>query len=320
MTNKSNRCLPLALVLILTAAMAGCSGESEKVEGSHVPVGDGWSEAGATAADAAGQADALTSDAGGSSATDAGVPDSQLTPSDTAVADTQAVDAGKPDAGPQDAGTPDAGQPDAGKPDAGTPGVCESKLKAFNGLKSKALACTSNFQCYAPSDMVEGQGFVFGAPENIGCDCQRYYSDASTDAAALADLNAEFTKAKCKAACPKKLCAPLDTQIGVCTAGSCQTKSATCKEMETLVGAAVTAGRKCTKDSQCSNFGMQGNIPCGCPVNVNLSTLAPGKPLFLYITMITRAYSKLGCAKGVTCACATIGKGACVSGVCTTKK
>ncbi len=311
----------------LALSLAACGAAEEPAEGSYSTVGDGWSDLGISGEDGAGgaQGDASAADAGGaadsSGATDSSAPDTGAP--DTGTPDTGAPDAGAADTGPTDTGTLDTGAPDAGATDTGATdtggGVCQDKSAAYASAKVKALKCTSDFQCYAPAKLIEGKGFTFGAPENIGCDCKRYYSDVDLAGQSLADLDAEFTKAGCKAQCPLTACASLDTRVGVCTSGQCETKQATCKEMEALVEAAVTKGRACKADSECSGFGMQGGLPCGCPVNVNLSTLAPGKPLFLYVTMITRAYTNLGCAKGVNCACAKVGKGACVNGMCTTK-
>ncbi len=338
-SSVSARALTLTLVLsaCFFSLFAACSGAEEPVDGAWTTVGDAWSDVGAVdedGADATAAADGVQSDATAASdsaaATDGGVDGGAVDTTvadaggaDSGLVDTGMVDTGPGDIGPVDTGPVDAGPADTGPADTGPAdtggGVCADKASAYAAAKIKALKCTSDFQCYAPAAVVEGKGFVFGAPENIGCGCDRYYSDVDLAGQSLADLNGEFLKAGCQANCPKSLCTPLETQVGVCKSGGCVTTTATCKEMEALVSAAVTAGQACKVDSECSNFGMQGSIPCGCPVNVNLSTLAPGKPLFLYITMVTRAYNSLGCANNVVCACQAIGKGACVQGMCVTK-
>jgi hypothetical protein len=94
---------------------------------------------------------------------------------------------------------------------------------------------------------------------------------------------------------------------------------ARCAEIAALVKAAIAEGRKCTADSECSSFGMQGELPCGCAVNVNLAKMAPGQPIFLYVTKLAQAYVKLGCGKDAECACAKVSTGACVDNLCVTK-
>ena len=233
-------------------------------------------------------------------------------PADTSPADTVAADTGSPDTSVADTAAVDTAAVDAGGP-------CDDKINKFNSVVGKAKACVDDLDCYGYAEAIEGTGWVFGAAIKPGCDCQTYYNGGAAETQAVVDLVAEYKKAGCPDTCPDVDCQALKGTVGRCVSGVCQSQTIGCAEIEAGVKKAIAVGRACTADSECSPFGMQGELPCGCAVNVNLSKMAPGQPVFLYVTMMAQAYVTMGCAKDVVCACPSIGTGACKAGVCETK-
>lgn len=340
--NLVHLCTALLIGIGLPTVGCGSSGDVGATSG-YTTVGDtveagglstAGSDAGAqndAASDAGTAAQDATQDTAGTDVveTDAGASDSASADAggtvDAGTVDAGTVDAGTVDAGTVDAGTVDAGSVDAGSADAGqvdtggTTGVCAQKVQTFNPVAAEASKCQSDLDCYGPADFIEGKGWAFGAEAQLGCKCPKVYNGNSPKSQAVADLVGEYHKAGCPDTCPDSDCAGLGNTIGVCEAGVCVPKSFTCKELEARSVQVVAAGRACTADAECSSFGMQGELPCGCGVNVNLGLMAPGQPIFLYMTRLSQVYVAMGCADLVECACPTIGKGVCKSGLCTSQ-
>ncbi len=278
------------------------SGGDTATTGTDTSVGDS-----ATGDDSGGGNDASVADVGGGS--------------DALVTDADPADAGSADVGSADSGgTTDAGGPDAGPVDTGgVTGACAQKIATFAPVASKASQCQSDLDCYGPATFVDGKGWKFGTEKQLGCACPAFYNGGASDTQGVSDLVSEYHQAGCPDTCPNVDCDDLSTKIGICKAGVCVAESFSCAELETRSAAAVAQGRVCAADNECSGFGMQGELPCGCPVNVNLAKMAPGKPIFLYMTKLSQAYVAKGCAEGVQCACPAIGPGVCSAGVCTSK-
>jgi hypothetical protein len=248
-------------------------------------------------------------------AVDSGATD---TAADSGAADSGAADSGAADSAANDSAANDTTVVDAGKPDVSA-GPCFDLIAKFDGIVGKAKACSDEVDCYGPASFVDGQGWAFGTSSKLGCGCQTLYNGNVPETQGLADLVGEYSKLACQDTCPDVDCAGIKTMIGRCTAGQCQVGSATCAEIEGLVKEAIDKGRACTADAECSGFGMNGELPCGCSVNVNLNKMAPGQPIFLYVTKMAQAYVGMGCGKDAECACAKVGPGACVNNVCVTK-
>ena len=299
----------------LVGLVGACGGDGEEVKSTgYTNVGD-VQEAGGLGGDADAVEPEVSADAGPDTATapeDADVVDAA--PEDAASGtDAAAIDSGPPDAGSADTAPADTAPVDT----ANSP--CDQKAQVFAQTALKAKVCKSDLDCYGPHQMIEGLGWLFGGQTKAGCACPTYYNGNSAEAQAVLDLAAEYNKAGCPDTCPNVDCASLKGTVGACQQGNCQVKSMTCGEMEAAVKVAVAAGRACTKDADCSPFGMQGELPCGCAVNVNMDKMAPGQPIFLYVTMLAQAYNFQECAKGVVCACPAVGPGVCKANVCTTK-
>ena len=316
-----------ALTLALLATLAGCGNDTDTGGSTgYTQVGD--VQGGGTLGDSGSDAQAGDDTVGAQDA--AGALDSAVD-DDSASADTAADDATMDDSGEPldsvavadttaeaDTGSADTGSADTGSADAGA-GPCADKLDKFNQIVGKAKACSDDLDCYGYAEAIEGKGWFFGAPIKPGCGCKTYYNGGNAETQAVVDLAAEYAKAGCPDTCPNVDCQSLQGTVGKCISGSCQAQTTTCAEIEAAVKKAVAIGRACTADSECSPFGMQGELPCGCAVNVNMSKMAPGQPVFLYVTMAAQAYVAIGCAKDVVCACPTIGQGACKAGICETK-
>lgn len=305
------------LLAMLVSLALGCSGDNDEVKSTgYTNVGDVDDASGLGSDSGAGGEDAGTDVAAtpdiesDSGLTDATPEDASTDagPSDTAPVDTAPVDAAPADTAPVDTAPTDT---------ANSP--CNQKAAVFAQTALKAKVCQSNLDCYGPHQMIEGQGWLFGGPAKAGCACPTYYNGNSPEAQAILDLTAEYQKAGCPDTCPNVDCQGLKGMVGTCQQGNCSVKSPTCAEIEADVKVAIAAGRACTKDSECSPFGMQGELPCGCAVNVNMDKMAPGQPIFLYVTMLAQAYNHKECAKGVVCACPSVGAGVCKANVCTTK-
>ncbi|MEY3013695.1 MAG: hypothetical protein RIT45_2430 [Pseudomonadota bacterium] len=320
------------LLAIAVALVAGCSdGGSDGSTVGYTNVGEtqgggvlddatgGAADTG-TAADT-GSGDAAVADAGGgqdASVTDGGAEDG--TGGDTGTIDAGPADVASNDATPPDAGPADVASPDAGPVDTGSvTGACAQKIATFAPVAGKASQCQSDLDCYGPASFVDGKGWKFGTEKQLGCACPGLYNGNASETQGVADLVAEYHQAGCPDTCPDVDCDDLSTKIGICKAGVCVAESFSCSELEKRSAEAVAQGRVCSADTECSGFGMQGELPCGCPVNVNLAKMAPGKPIFLYMTKLSQAYVAKGCAEGVQCACPAIGPGVCNAGVCTSK-
>ncbi len=329
------RTSPAAATLLVAMAallVGGCGNDTDTgASTGYTQVGDvqeGGTLGDSAAADVAiiGDADDVATAADGAGADSAAVEDTaqpddttaaDATAVDTVAADTGSADTGSADTGPADTGSADTATADTGSVDAGGP--CADKVNKFNGVVGKAKACADDLDCYGHAEAIEGKGWVFGAPIKPGCSCQTYYNGGAAETQAVVDIAAEYTKAGCPDSCPDVDCQSLKGTIGACVAGACQAQSLTCAAIEAAVKKAVAIGRSCTSDDECSPFGMQGELPCGCGVNVNLNKMAPGKPVFLYVTMMAQAYVAMACAKDVVCACPSIGPAACKAGICETK-
>lgn len=327
--NLGRRCTAVLVGIGLPTVGCGSSGDVGATSG-YTTVGDtveagglSTTDSGAGAQDDAGSgaaSDAATdaSSAGQDAGQDAATAD--VIEIDAGSADTGSVDVDGTDASSIDAGVVDAGSADVGPVDTGgTTGVCAQKVQTFNPVAAEASKCQSDLDCYGPAEFIEGKGWAFGAEAQLGCKCPKVYNGNSPKSQAVADLVGEYHKAGCPDTCPDSDCAGLGNTIGVCEAGVCVPKSFTCKELEARSVQVVAAGRSCTADAECSSFGMQGELPCGCGVNVNLGLMAPGQPIFLYMTRLSQVYVAMGCADLVECACPTIGKGVCKSGLCTSQ-
>lgn len=313
-------CTTVLLGISLAAVGCGASGDVGATSG-YTTVGDTVEAGGVEGADAGSSADSGQNDA--STASQDAVQDTtaqDVIETDTGPADTASADTGSADATPDDAGKPDAGSVDAGPVDTGgTTGVCAQKVQTFGPVAAEASTCQSDLDCYGPAEFIEGKGWAFGAEAQLGCKCPKVYNGNSPKSQAVADLVSEYHKAGCPDTCPDSDCAGLGDTIGVCEAGVCVPKSFSCNELEARSVQVVAAGRACTADAECSSFGMQGELPCGCGVNVNLGLMAPGQPIFLYMTRLSQVYVAMGCADLVECACPTIGKGVCKAGLCTSQ-
>jgi len=237
---------------------------------------------------------------------DAAAPDVQPAPDVVKIVDVLPVAdvPAKTDTAQDAAPKPDVGDVTAdvaAKPDA-TVDPCVKTFTDFVTAKTKALACTSPFECIMP------------VSSSLGCECQARVSAASFDYNTLNDLVALFTKAGCKASCPGP-CADFKQQIGVCKTGQCQTLNVPCKDLDTYASAAMAEGIKCQADNDCI-FKSSVTLGCGCPIYTNAKTMGPSKPLFLYMTMLATAYKAKACTMDVACACFDPQSAKCIDGVC----
>lgn len=214
----------------------------------------------------------------------------------------------QPDVQP-DIAPPDV-QPDV-KPDVPPPDVqpdiatdpCKDKLAQYSALHGKALQCGTPFDCYGPG------------PASIDCpNCSLFYNGKTMDLQNLIDYTPVLTAAKCNGVC-SGACADMTKQVGVCTTGSCETKELSCKELDQAASLALAEGAKCSKDSDCT-FKVSNMLGCGCPTFVNMTSMGPGKPLFLYMKMLVLAYKAKVCTADITCACPDPNSAKCVAGVC----
>ncbi|MBI5610955.1 MAG: hypothetical protein HY902_18935 [Deltaproteobacteria bacterium] len=180
---------------------------------------------------------------------------------------------------------------------------CQPKLVKYQTLQDSAAKCTTPFDCFAP------------APVSLNCPkCGVFYNGKSADVQNLIDYNAELAAAKCNGVCQSQ-CPDASKQVGVCGSGTCQTKELTCKELDQAASLALAEGAKCSKDSDCT-FKVSNTLGCGCPTFVNMTTMGPSKPLFLYMKMLVLAYKAKVCTADTTCACTDPSSAKCVAGVC----
>lgn len=302
--------------LALAVVLAGCGSESTAIHGTSADAGltlasdgtttgqDGAGEVSATGADAidaVNDGDAAGSEDGADSVQ---VPDVLAdTLLDTGAGGDAEIDSGA-DSG-ADSAVAETANLDTGPVDSGG-GVCSEKASAFASQEKKALVCDTPFQCWRPG------------PAKMLCGCQKYYSDKTLDWQSLTDLEAEAKKAGCTGQCDaKETCAPFATQVGVCTAGACETITPTCKQLDQMASDVLAEGKKCKVDADCK-FLVLSSLVCGCPTFISMTTMGPAKPLFNYLqSMLNKAYKELNCGLGVTdCACVTPASATCVAGMC----
>lgn len=180
---------------------------------------------------------------------------------------------------------------------------CQAKLTKYMALEAAAAKCSTPFDCYGP------------APATVNCPkCTAYYNGKSADTQNLIDYNAELAAAKCSGTCNSP-CVDVTKMVGVCGSGTCQTKELSCKELDQAASLALAEGAKCSKDSDCT-FKVSNTLGCGCPTFVNMTTMGPSKPLFLYMKMLVLAYKAKVCTADTTCACPDPSSAKCVAGVC----
>ncbi len=187
------------------------------------------------------------------------------------------------------------------KPETTDP--CAAKLAQFTKLKDSATTCKEFYECHKL------------ATASANCtDCSLWHSGLSIDTQNLNDYTPEWKKSGCAKACGGP-CTDTVANVGVCTAGKCETKAMTCKELDDAAAKALATGAKCAADADCK-FKVSNTLGCGCPTFVNSATMGPGKPLFLYMMMLVKAYKAKACTSEVTCACPDPQSAKCVAGVC----
>lgn len=180
---------------------------------------------------------------------------------------------------------------------------CTAKSAQFSKLLTDASVCADFWQCYKP------------ATASANCpDCQLHFNGTAAATQNLIDFTPEWKKSGCAKACATP-CLDMVTQVGVCSAGACQSKSLTCKELDSAAGQALAVGAKCSADADCT-FKVSNTLGCGCPTFVNVKAMGPGKPLFLYMTMLVKAYKAKVCTKDVVCECPDPQTAKCVAGIC----
>lgn len=276
----------------VTAADAAADSAALASDGKVADAADASLQAD-VAADAPGATDAATA------GTDALVED--LATPDATEADSASTDAAAADVSATDAATADATTVDT--IDAGQADPCLAPRAAFDAARTKALACASPFACY---------GKALASPD---CTCQTYANGTNEPAlTALSVAAGDVKKAKCTKACAAD-CANLSATIGQCIAGSCETTSPSCAELDALFQQALEAGTVCQADADCT-FKASNTLACGCAAFVNTSKMGPGTPLFSFATMLVGAYKAKGCTAEVSCECPPAEKGKCVSGKC----
>lgn len=301
-----------SLLLAVLIAAAGC-GEVSTLESGALTEADGAADSGSLTKDAAlggdlatpAQTDAAVQDL--ASATDAAGGTDAASGTDAALVDSAAM----PDA-QADVSATDAQVADAPAPDISTPAEdivsypCKAPRAAFDAARAKAFACDSPFVCYAK------------ALTSADCTCQAFANGTNQDnLTALSAAASNVKKAKCTEPCAAD-CADLSKTIGQCVAGTCETTSPSCAELDALFQQALEAGSVCTADSDCT-FKASNTLACGCAAFVNTSKMGPGTPLFSFATMLVGAYKAKGCTSEVSCECPLAEKGACVSGKCVVK-
>ena len=196
--------------------------------------------------------------------------------------------------------------PDAPKdvpPDVPPLDVCLAKTQAFTAARTKSLACANFWECYGD------------APEAPSCPCKSHVNGTGVAAQNVYDVESEWKKAGCKAACSTAPCKNLDVTVGVCATGQCQTQAKTCKEIENLAFTALAEGAKCKADADCT-FKVSNAVGCGCATFVNTNTMGPGKPLFYYMLMLAKVYKNIKCVTDIQCACPNPNSAKCVAGMC----
>ncbi len=180
---------------------------------------------------------------------------------------------------------------------------CATKLATFTKLKDSAVTCKEFFECHKLSTA------------SANCtDCSLWHNGLSADTQNLTDYTPEWKKSGCAKACGGP-CTDTLANVGVCTGGKCETKSLTCKELDDAAAKALATGAKCAADADCK-FKVSNTLGCGCPTFVNVTTMGPAKPLFLYMTMLVKAYKAKACTSEVVCACPDPQSAKCVAGVC----
>lgn len=180
---------------------------------------------------------------------------------------------------------------------------CTAKSAQFNKLLTDASVCADFWQCYKP------------ATASANCpDCQLHFNGTAAVTQNLIDFTPEWKKSGCAKTCSTP-CVDMVSHVGVCSAGACQSKLLTCKELDSAAGQALAVGAKCSADTDCT-FKVSNTLGCGCPTFVNVKAMGPGKPLFLYMTMLVKAYKAKVCTKDVVCECPDPQTAKCVAGIC----
>lgn len=304
------------LLLAGLIAAVGC-GEVSTLESGALTEADGGADTTAMASDAS-----LGGDLAGAAQTDtsaqqidtAGESDAVA---DVATSDISALDAmasgdAQPDSAATDAQVADTAAPDTSAPDTSAPAEdattypCKAPRAAFDAARAKAFACNSPFVCYAKA---------LTSPD---CTCQAFANGTNQDnLTALSIAASDVKKAKCTEPCAAD-CADLSKTVGQCVAGTCETTSPSCAELDALFQQALAAGSVCSADSDCT-FKASNTLACGCAAFVNTSKMGPGTPLFSFVTMLVGAYKAKGCTTEVSCECPPAEKAACVSGKCVIK-
>ena len=304
----------------LTVAAVACGDSDGEVVGGAADGGSTLDAAGVGDSDTVAAID-VAPEASATTKTDAADPTADAEDvvadalADASPADTApAPDAGPPDAGPPDTGTPDTGAPDT-KPDTAKPDAagdpCPAKVAAYLATRQAALSCNTFWEC------------TVEAPDGPACPCQVHYSSANLKGQSVVDAEADFKKSGCKAGTCSAPCLDPVKSVGLCQASgvgasACKTTVPTCKELDALATKTLQEGANCTADADCG-FKVSNTLGCGCPTFVNLKTMGPGKPLFVFMIQLVQSYKAQACTSDVACSCPNPNSATCVAGKCMPK-
>lgn len=242
--------------------------------------------------------------------TDAAVTDAAVSDSAADVAkDASATDVPAPEDLAPDVPAPADVGPDAAKDAAPTQEqTCAGYANDYLKYVPAVLACKTDSECNTQT------------PDKLTCACG-VFANAGLEAwTKVQEASQQFYSHQCST-CFKAECADDATKayFGVCKAGQCGSKAATCADLAKAWGTLKDDAQVCTDASDCTgSIGIAANCDaCKVPANAKrlVDTAAQGK----YAALVKKLWEDLDCDPPAICACGP-STGECVAGKCQVKQ
>ena len=210
---------------------------------------------------------------------------------------------------PADVG-PDAA-PDAQPPKDALPTkeqICKGYADEYLKQLPAVLACKTDSACNTQT------------PDKLTCACGAFANAGLQAWTSVQEASQQFYSHQC-GTCFKAECAddPTKPYYGVCKAGQCGSKEATCADLAKAWDTLKSDAQVCTDSSDCTgSIGIAVNCDaCKLPANAKhlVDTAAQGK----YSALLKKLWEDLGCDPPAVCACGPA-TGECVAGKCQAKQ